>query len=63
MIDRATIVNLIGNTTTNKGLEIQAKLDEKIYKTGIKVSSEEMKQINLEKDIFHGEWNYVIKPN
>lgn len=63
LVDRATVVNLIGNTKTNKGLEIKAKLDENIYQTGIKVSSEEMKQINLHKDIFHGEWNYIIKPS
>ena len=63
MIDRATVVSLIGNTKTKKGLEIKAKLDENIYQTGIKVSSEEMEKINLHKDIFHGEWNYTIKPN
>ena len=63
LIDRATVVSLIGNTKTKKGLEIKAKLDENIYQTGIKISEEEMKQLNLHKDIFHGEWNYTIKPN
>ena len=63
LIDRATVVSLIGNTKTKKGLEIKAKLDENTYKTGIKISEEQMKQLNLDKDIFHGEWNYTIKPN
>ena len=32
------------------------------YKTGIKVFEREMKLLNLDKDYFHGEWNYSIKP-
>ena len=30
---------------------------------GREVSDSEMKRVNLERDTFHGEWNYVIKPN
>ena len=30
---------------------------------GIKVTDEEKKSINIERDDFHGEWNYCIKPN
>ncbi|MDP2335190.1 MAG: hypothetical protein Q8N05_01905, partial [Bacteroidota bacterium] len=30
--------------------------------TGIKITDEEMKMINLERNDFHGEWNYTIKP-
>ena len=55
------IVQLIANTTTNTGLTIQAALDTNEYPTGIKVSDKEMAGINLEKDSFHGEWNYTIK--
>ncbi len=62
LITREVIVNLISNTKTNKGLEIKAKLDTNSYKTGIKVSDEEFKEIVIEKDDFHGEWNYKIKP-
>jgi hypothetical protein len=54
------IVNLIANTTTNAGLKIRAALDTKEYPTGIKVSEQEMAGINLEKNSFHGEWNYSI---
>jgi hypothetical protein len=27
------------------------------------VTEQEMKQINISADEFHGEWNYVISPN
>jgi len=56
------IVNLISNTTTRAGLEINAALDSEKYPTGIKVSDQEMKNINLKKNAFHGEWNYSVYP-
>ncbi|HYV29301.1 MAG TPA: hypothetical protein VFA77_17330, partial [Candidatus Eisenbacteria bacterium] len=31
--------------------------------TGRKVSAEEMKQVNVKPNKFHGEWNYVIAPH
>jgi hypothetical protein len=62
LIDRLTVVQLIANTTTKKGLTIKAALDEREYEKGIKVSDEELAQINLKKSDFHGEWNYLISP-
>jgi hypothetical protein len=62
LITREVVVNLISNTRTKKGLEITAKSDLNSYKIGIKVSDEELKKIAIEKDDFHGEWNYKIKP-
>jgi hypothetical protein len=63
LISHEVIVNLIGNTTTNAGLTIQAELDENTYPTGIKVSDEALKGINLVPAKFHGkDWNYAIKP-
>ena len=56
------IVNLISNTTTRAGLEINAALDSEKYPTGIKVSDQEMKNIKLKKNAFHGEWNYSVYP-
>ncbi|KUG16479.1 hypothetical protein ASZ90_013875 [hydrocarbon metagenome] len=38
-------------------------MDEKVYPKGIKISDNELKEINLTSDKFHGEWNYTIKPN
>ena len=54
------IVNLIANTTTRTGLKIKAKMDKRRYATGIKVSDAELREVNVEPDRFHGEWNYTI---
>ena len=62
LIDRATVVQLIAKTTTKKGLLIKSSLDENIYEKGIKVSDEDLANINLIKEKFHGEWNYKIAP-
>jgi hypothetical protein len=61
--DYETIVNLIAETTTAKGLRVTCRLDHRKYPTGRKVSVEEMKQLNIYPDKFHGEWNYVIEPH
>ncbi len=63
LIDRQTVIELIGNTTTRMGLKIKVILDEKVYQKGIQVSDEEMESINIHKDSFHGEWNYTINWN
>jgi hypothetical protein len=63
LIDKATVVSLIANTTTKTGLKIKAKLDQRNYQTGIKISDQELKLLNLHKNDFHGEWNYLIQPN
>ena len=55
-----TIIELIGNTRTNNGLKISADLDRGIYKTGRVVTNEELDNINLIRDEFHGDWNYTI---
>ena len=62
LIDTATIVQLIANTTTKKGLVINAKLDKNHYLKGIKISDKELRKVNMKKDVFHGEWNYRIMP-
>ena len=59
----STIVNLIANTTTKEGLKINTSVDTKIYEKGIKIKDDDMDKINIKKDEFHGEWNYVISPN
>jgi len=61
--DYETIVNLIAGTTTAKGLKVTCRLDRRKYPTGREVSDEEMQRVNLERNKFHGEWNYVIKPH
>ena len=56
------VVNLIANTTTRSGLRIRASLDKRQYPIGKKVTDAQMALINLERDEFHGEWNYQITP-
>ncbi|SRR6266516_159430 len=63
LLSRAVVVNLIGNTKTKAGLHIQAELDTNAYETGIEVSDEELAAVRINKDTFHGEWNYTISPN
>jgi hypothetical protein len=57
------VVNLIGSTTTESGLTVHAELDAGTYEKGRKVSDEEFAAIDLKPSGFHGEWNYVIRPN
>lgn len=62
LTDSATIVNLIGATTTKKGLVVNSEIDLSVYKKGIKISKEEFNKILIFREKFHGEWNYKIKP-
>ena len=62
LVSRQVVVNLIGNTRTREGLQIKAALDENTYTKGIKVSDEELASLALERDEFHGEWNYRFRP-
>lgn len=57
-----TIVNLIAATTTSAGLKVHARLDTRSYPPGIKVSDQELSQIQMRRDKFHGDWNYEIHP-
>src|SRR5262249_22920150 len=56
------VVNLIGSTTTEAGLTVPAGLAAAAYEKGHKVPDEEFAAIKLTPSRFHGEWNYVIRP-
>ncbi len=62
LTDYRTIVELIAATTSTAGLTVRCKLDDNLYPAGIKVSDQEMAELNILRDDFHGEWNYTIKP-
>lgn len=62
LISRETVVNLIGNTTTETGLTVMAVLDENEYEKGKEVTEEEIASLNIKGDAFHPEWNYTISP-
>jgi hypothetical protein len=55
-------VSLIAATSTTTGLKIHSELDTRIYPKGVKVSDEEIAQLDIHRDPFHGEWNYQIHP-
>ena len=56
------IVNLIAATTTSKGLKVKCMLDRNEYPKGIKITKEEVEELGIIRDEFHGEWNYTFKP-
>jgi len=58
----AVILELISHTTTESGLTVTAMADTNLYQTKIKVSDEEMQNLNIQQESFHGEWNYTISP-
>jgi transposase len=57
-----TVIELISHTTTEKGLTVAAVKDSNIYPIGKKVTDEELATFNIIKNPFHGEWNYIVKP-
>ncbi len=57
-----TIIDLIGATQTATGLHVRAKLDPRKYKTGVKITKAQMRDLALQPDDFHGEWNYEMQP-
>jgi hypothetical protein len=57
-----TVINLISNTTNRGGLVVRARLDRRPYPIGKKVSAKELRELNIEKADFHGDWNYVVRP-
>jgi transposase len=62
LVSHEVIVNLIAATTTTKGLRVTSRLDTNSYPKGIKVADKELAMVKLERDEFHGEWNYKILP-
>jgi DNA-binding phage protein len=62
LISHQVMVNLIGHTTTRTGLKIRAQLDNGHYDTGVKVTPQEYKALNLKPAAFQGVWNYTISP-
>ena len=62
LISYEVIVNLIASTTTTKGLKVHAAIDTNVYDVGIKVTDDELKQLQITPAKFHGDWNYIIKP-
>jgi hypothetical protein len=58
----AVVLELISHTTTKSGLTVTAMADTNTYPIGIKIKDKEFNQLNIQRDEFHGEWNYTIAP-
>ena len=61
LISHEVIVELIGSTTTQSGLRVEAQLDTNVYPTKMQVSDEEMAALRMTPRDFHGEWNYTVQ--
>jgi hypothetical protein len=57
----AIVIQLIRHTTTRTGLHVEARLDDREYRTKIKVSDGAMEEVDLERHSFHPNWNYTIR--
>jgi hypothetical protein len=55
------LIGLIGGTTNRGGLVVRADLDRRRYSTGRRCPERKRRELNIERDAFHGGWNYVIK--
>jgi DDE family transposase len=63
LVSYAVILNLIASTTTSTGLTVESYLDTATYPTGVEVTDAEMESLQIERNTFHGEWNYTIRPH
>ena len=62
LVSHEVIVNWIASTSNKTGLTVECQLDTNAYPKGVKVSDGEMASLNIQRDSFHGEWNYTILP-
>jgi transposase len=62
LVSHQVIVDLISATSTKAGLRVRAQIDSNLYPSGLKVSDKEVAALHIERDAFHGEWNYKILP-
>jgi hypothetical protein len=63
LVSYAVILDLIAATTTAAGLAVASYLDTDPYPAGVKITDAQMATIQLQRDAFHGEWNYTIAPH
>jgi hypothetical protein len=63
LVSYAVILSLIVATTTGTGLTVESELDTHRYPAGLKITDAQMATLRLERDAFHGEWNYTILPH
>ncbi len=62
LVSHQVIVDLIAATTTKAGLKVRAQIDSNLYPPGTKITDQQIAELHIERDLFHGEWNYKILP-
>ena len=62
LVSYETILNDIRTTRTETGLTVSAALLDGEYPTGIKISDEQMAQLDLRPHDICPMWNYTIRP-
>ena len=62
LISHQVIVDLISATSTKTGLKVRAEIDSNLYPAGTKISDQQVAALSIERDAFHGEWNYKVLP-
>ena len=61
LADVQYVINLICSTTTKNGLRVHCIPDWNKYETGLKVSDEELKKIDMDYVGPHNGWSYIIR--
>ncbi len=62
LVSHEVIVSLIAGTRTRSGLTVHAEIDANAYPKGVVVSDAEFAAIKIDRNDFHGDWNYSIRP-
>ena len=62
LISHEVIINLIAATTSKSGLEVKSALDSNLYPDKIRISDQQMAELRLKREAFHGDWNYRLLP-
>ena len=60
LADVQCVINLINSTTTKSGLQVLCQADWNEYETGLKISDEELKLIDIKYTGPHKGWSYII---
>ncbi len=63
MTDYETVLKYTQTTKTDKGLEVEAVLVDKLYKKGLKASKDDLRNLNINYHEINPSWNYTIFPN
>jgi hypothetical protein len=59
------VIETIRATTTKTGLTVGAELDLGVYEKGIKISDQQIEELEasqLQRHKWHGDWNYTLHP-